>query len=241
MKLIGFGCSFTYGSELLDPSIPVLSPKGELWDRHVQNTQYREKHVWLGQLAEKLNCNYLNLAEPACSNYAISHIFYNWLTTNDHQDCVVCVAWTSADRMSWWHDDKWVHDGFIRNEQESKFQWSFKEWLALSYDNHGIVTSQAKLFVNSVCEARQIPIIQFDALDNVNDKNKYSNYHQRGLSMKQCLKNEQKRLNRPGPPADGPPLKKTFLTNGNHPTESGHAYYVKLMTAWIRGRKILAV
>ena len=125
MKLIGFGCSFTYGSELLDPSIPVLSPKGELWDRHVQNTQYREKHVWLGQLAERLNCNYLNLAEPACSNYAISHIFYNWLVTNDPQDCVVCVAWTSADRMSWWNDE-WVHDGFIRNEQESRLKIHLK-------------------------------------------------------------------------------------------------------------------
>ena len=232
MKLIGFGCSFTYGSELLDPSI--------LWDRHHENTQYREKRVWLGQLAERLNCNYLNLAEPACSNYAISHIFYNWLVTNDPQDCIVCVAWTSADRMSWWNDE-WVHDGFIRNEQESRFKNTFKEWLTLSHSHCDIVTSQAKLFVNSVCEARQIPIIQFDALDNVNDKNKYSNYHQRGLSMKQCLKNEQKRLNRPGPPADGKLIKKTFLADGNHPNEAGHAYYVKLLAGWIRGRKILDV
>jgi len=44
MKLIGFGCSFTYGSELLDPNVA--------WDRHHENTLYREKHVWLGQLAE---------------------------------------------------------------------------------------------------------------------------------------------------------------------------------------------
>ena len=128
--------------------------------------------------------------------------------------------------MSWWNDE-WVHDGFIRNEQEARFKNTFKEWLTLSHSHCNIVTSQAKLFVNSVCEARQIPIIQFDALDNGNDKNNYPNYHQRGLSMKQCLEDEQKRL------------QKTFLAEGNHPNEAGHAYYAKLLHIWITARGII--
>jgi hypothetical protein len=64
MKLIGFGCSFTYGSELIDPNI-------DEWDRHHSNTAYRERHCWLGELADRLDIDYTNLAEPGASNYSI--------------------------------------------------------------------------------------------------------------------------------------------------------------------------
>jgi hypothetical protein len=43
MKLVGFGCSFTYGSELLDPELE------DSWDRHHENTPYREQNTWLGK------------------------------------------------------------------------------------------------------------------------------------------------------------------------------------------------
>ena len=221
MKLIGFGCSFTYGSELLDPNVA--------WDGHHENTRYREKHVWLGQLAERLNCNYLNLAEPGCSNYAIQEIFADWFSNNIDNNILVCVAWTHNQRHSWWYDNenRWVHDGFIRYNSEKVFTNSFKEWLTLSHKRCKKETQNAKLFVNSVCLANNIKIIQFDALDYVNDKNNYSNYHQRGLSMKQCLEGEEKSL------------EKTFLTDGNHPNEAGHAYYAKLLHIWITARGII--
>ena len=64
MKLVGFGCSFTYGSELVDPDIDPA----DYW----ANTRYRESNVWLGQLAKLLGTAWDNRAEPANSNFAIA-------------------------------------------------------------------------------------------------------------------------------------------------------------------------
>ena len=85
MKLVGFGCSFTYGSELVDLKVGTEFHRG--------NTPYREQSVWLGQLAKLIDCGYDNRAEPACSNYAISQLFYDWFQSRDTQEeCVVCIG-----------------------------------------------------------------------------------------------------------------------------------------------------
>ena len=218
MKLVGFGCSFTYGSELLDPNL-------DNWDRHHENNSYRLSNCWLGKLAQRLDADSDNLAQPACSNYAISQIFYDWISKRDpNTEYTVCVAWTATDRMSWW-DNGWIHDGFIRNEQEQRFKASFRDWLTYA-DRNTHITLQAKMFVNSVCLAQDIPVIQFDALDNINKIN-YPNFHMQGTSMQECLKNEGQRLN------------KNFFASGGHPNEQGHEYYVELMWEWIKGRKVV--
>jgi len=218
MKLVGFGCSFTYGSELLDPNL-------ENWDRNHENNLYRLEHCWLGKLAKKLNAEYDNLSEPGCSNYAISQIFYDWFVKRDAAlECMVCVAWTATDRMSWW-DNGWVHDGFIRNEKEDRFKFSFKDWVAHPERNKR-TTDHAKMFVNSVCQINNIPLIQFDAIDNIN-VHEHPNFFMKGTSMQDCLKREGERLG------------KEFIAAGGHPNEQGHEYYVSLITEWIRGKKIV--
>ena len=223
MKLVGFGCSFTYGSELIDPELEKYNYS--FWDRHHENSPYRERHVWLGELADQLDCDYENWAQPSCSNYAISQIFYDWFTKRDTQeDVLVCVAWTATDRMSWW-DNEWVHDGFIRYDSEKRYKASFKDWL--TYPSRNLEnTYHAKLFVNSVCSQYNIKLLQFDALDNDNERN-YPNFHMQGTSMIKLLIQEGERLN------------KEFLASGRHPNELGHKYYVKLLLEWMQGKKIV--
>lgn len=222
MKLAGFGCSFTYGSELLDPEL------ANSWDRHHENTPYRERHSWLGRLAEKLDASYINLAEPAGSNFSIQEKFAGYIQNNDCSNTIICVAWTNHLRNSWWSDkeQRWIHDGFIRNENETLFGASFKEWLTHSHKRCEQATLNAKLFVNSVCEAKGIKIIQFDALSNVNSP-RYSNYHMQGRSMQDVLIAEGKRLG------------KEFLASGGHPNEAGHTHYVDLMMEWIKAKNIV--
>ena len=214
MKLVGFGCSFTYGSELQNLDVP--------WDRHHENKPYREQSVWLGQLAKLFDCEYDNRAEPACSNYAISQLFYDWFQSRDtREECVVCIGWTAPDRMSWW-DDGWVHDGFIRNEKENRFKPSFKDWLAYPNRNNNL-TNQAKLFVNSVCQINNIDIIQFDALPNTVENN-YSNYFCKGLSMQQVLLKEEE-------------IRETnYFAKGGHPNEQGHEWFAKRLRQFVRLR-----
>lgn len=224
MKLVGFGCSFTYGSELMDPELE------ESWDRHYLNKPYREKYSWLGQLAELLGYEFDNYGSPAGSNLSIQESFADWFDNRspDNTD-IVCVAWTNHLRHSWWSDDeqRWIHDGFIRNEDEKLFHASFKEWLTLSYNRCEQETQHAKLFVNSVCRANNIKIIQFNALPNVNNIYKLDNFHQGDQNMQNVLRNESKSL------------EKNFLAAGEHPNEAGHKHYAKMLHSWIEAKKLV--
>ena len=221
MTLVGFGCSFTYGSELIDPKLL------DVWDRHTDNTLYREQCSWLGQLAQRLNTKAINLAEPASSNYSIQEKFSDYVHDNDCISTAICVGWTSHMRHSWWSDadSRWVHDGFIRHEQEELFKDSFKEWLLLSHERSINVTRSAKLFVSAVCEQRNIPLIQFDALHNI--KSDITPFHQQGRNMYEVLEQEGKRLD------------KEFLSLGGHPNEAGHAHYAKLLHGWIKAKNLV--
>ena len=224
MKLVGFGCSFTYGSELMDPELE------DDYDRHYDNIPYREKHCWLGQLAEMLDCSFDNRASPASSNYSIQEEFADWFDGRlpDSND-VICIGWTNHLRTSWWSDDdqRWIHDGFIRNEDEKLFHDSFKEWLALSYERNATITNHAKLFVNSVCQANNIKIVQFNALCNIPTPYEFINFHQGDQNMQNVLRNEGDRLN------------KDFLAPGEHPNEAGHKHYAKMLHSWIEAKNIV--
>ena len=94
MKLIGFGCSFTYGSELLNPELE------QTWDQQIENIKYRENKVWLGVLAKRLGLEADNYSQPACSNYAIQEIFAEWFNSRDVQESVTVVIGLSLIHIS---------------------------------------------------------------------------------------------------------------------------------------------
>ena len=225
MKLVGFGCSFTYGSELLDPDL-VEGDDGH----HYDNIPYREKHCWLGQLAEMLGCSFDNRASPAGSNLFIQEEFGDWFDMHSpDDDDIVCIGWTNHLRTSWWNDEefRWMHDGFIRSKDEKHFHASFKEWITLSYGRCAQATNHAKLFINSVCQVNNIKIIQFNALDNIPTQYKFPNYHQGDQNMQDVLRKET--IN----------LEKNFLALGGHPNEAGHKHYAKMLHCWAEAKKIL--
>ena len=203
MKLVGFGCSFTYGTELINPDIDP--------NDHWANVRYREGNVWLGQLAKLLGATWNNLAEPANSNYAIQYQFADWFNNNRNpsESVVVCVAWTALPRFSWL-DDTWTHNGTVRDDQ--KFLHSRKDWITSNVD-HIYWTDAAKLFVNSVCKLHNIPILQFNALGKHNPAH-YDNYFLDGLTMESTLKDAQQSDDR-----------LDLFASGGHPNIAGHEYF----------------
>jgi lysophospholipase L1-like esterase len=203
MRLVGFGCSFTYGTELINPDIDP--------NDHWANVRYRESNVWLGQLAELLGATWNNLAEPANSNYAIQYQFADWFNNNRNpsESVVVCVAWTALPRFSWL-DDTWTHNGTVRDDQ--KFLHSRKDWITSNVD-HIYWTDAAKLFVNSVCKLHNIPILQFNALGKHNPAH-YDNYFLDGLTMESMLKDAQQSDDR-----------LDLFASGGHPNIAGHEYF----------------
>ena len=206
MKLVGFGCSFTYGSELVDPLIGTESTES-----HHENTQYRERNVWLGQLAKLLGATYDNRAEPANSNYAIQYQFADWFNNNrdPSESVVVCIAWSEPQRFSWL-DKTWTHNNTVRNDK--KFLHSRKDWIVSNVD-HSYWTDAAKLFVNSVCKLHNMPILQFNALGH-HKSTTYDNYFADGNTMDEILKHAQNKDSR-----------LDLFASGGHPNEAGHEYF----------------
>ena len=205
MKLVGFGCSFTYGSELHAPQVDP----GDHW----ANTRYRTQHTWLGVLARLFACSVDMRAEPGNSNFAIAQQvadYFNRLR-NSQEHIVVCVGWTESSRMSW-YSDRWVHLGFAQNTDT--WRASAREWRANATDDtHQQFTDCAKLTVNSICQAHGVPILQFNAL-GTHPATRYSNYFLDGTSMNSMLaqaEREDSRLN--------------LFANGGHPNEQGHEYF----------------
>ena len=207
MKLVGFGCSFTYGSELQSPDIDS--------NDHWGNTPYRESNVWLGRLADKLGATFDNRAEPGNSNYAIQYQFADWFNNNRNTDesVVVCIAWTALPRFSWL-SERWYHNNFVSNPHLNNEIWKYsnKEWTINKVD-HNYWTDAAKLFVNSVCNLHNIPILQFNALGEHKLVN-YNNHFLDGLTMESMLKDAQKQDSR-----------LNLFANGGHPNEAGHEYF----------------
>jgi hypothetical protein len=207
VKLVGFGCSFTYGSELVDPGIGT--------EFHHANTRYRESNVWLGQLAKLLDATFDNRSEPGNSNYAIQYQFADWFNNNRNPDehTVVCVAWTGLPRFSWL-SDKWYHNNFISNSHLDNNIWKYsnREWTINKVD-HNYWTDAARLFVNSVCKLHNIPILQFNALGD-HKSTKYPNYFLDGSTMTSMLKNAQQNDDR-----------LDLFASGGHPNELGHEYF----------------
>ena len=217
MKLVGFGCSFTYGSELVDPVIGK--------EHHHANTRYRNENVWLGQLAKRLDSEYDNLAEPANSNMAIAQQVANYFlhTRNPDEHIVICVAWTERTRFSW-YDEQWTHNGFVDEEWSS----SCKEWVIKSTStSHDMWTNNAKLMVNSICKAHGVPILQFNALGG-HSVSKYDNYFIDGSTMDSTLKRAEQEDNR-----------LNLFASGGHPNEQGHEWFTKRLHLFAKERVIL--
>jgi len=218
MKLVGFGCSFTYGSELVDPSIGT--------DNHHANTRYRNKNVWLGRLANNLGYQFDNLAEPANSNFAIAQQVSNYfLNTYDPQDkIIICLGWTAKTRMSW-YSTKWIHNGFA-GDQHGWYR-SCREWVNNSTEeSHNLYTDNAKFIVNSICKSMNIPIIQFNALGH-HKTTQYPNYFIDGSSMDSMIRRamaEDNRLN--------------LIAKDGHPNEAGHEYFTIRLTEFVKSHII---
>ena len=215
MKLVGFGCSFTYGSELVDPNIGN--------EYHYANTRYRNNNVWLGRLASKLGYQFDNLAEPANSNFAIAQQVSNYfLSRYDPQDkIIICIGWTEKTRMSWYTKNTWTHNGFAGD----KHGWpqSAREWVIKSdNESYNMYTNNAKFIVNSICKSSNIPIIQFNAL-GYHQTTKYPNYFIDGNSIDSMLRRamaEDERLD--------------LIANDGHPNEAGHEYFTVRLTEFVK-------
>lgn len=103
-RLVAFGDSWTYGSELRDPQLTDCTG-----DYDCRNDAWRLRHAWPQQLADRLGITeVINLGMAARSNDTIARQLREWLATEGYltgrttEQLLVCIGWTSPERRDFY-------------------------------------------------------------------------------------------------------------------------------------------
>lgn len=105
-KIVGFGDSFMWGDELIDPELQSRYPRaGAYWQ---ENTQYREQNCFLGQLASHYNVQSENFGWPGGSMQSATWCYLWWRQheTVALDQCLVLVCHTDANRTSYYDPNR---------------------------------------------------------------------------------------------------------------------------------------
>ena len=134
-KIVGFGDSWVWGDELIDPKLldhpdvhPVL----------VENTEYREKHCFLGLLGKHYDLPVENFGIAGGSLQSSIWTYLWWLEHEqlDPEECLVIVGLTEANRetfynpnhVSYGNDPEWnrfIHSAWVHSGASNiSSQWS---------------------------------------------------------------------------------------------------------------------
>lgn len=173
--LIAFGCSFTYGDELLDP---CLFGKEKVCS--LQNEHYRLANSYPGLVAAHYGFDLLNTAFPGASLESMRWTL-DWLINKSEyniDDCILLVGHTQAHRQSWYDPDRidqklsWNHHahGSWLKEPGDDIEWYKLQqlWLKKSYAREWEeynLRQTVQLFEN-VKLKYNIPVIQFKVFNN---------------------------------------------------------------------------
>lgn len=175
-SIVGFGDSWMWGDELLDPALAHRS------DAHpilIENTPYRERHCFLGELGARYNVPVVNFGIPGGSLLSSIWTMLWWLEHEPKpESCLVLVGHTQGSRTSFYNPthikyandaewNKFVHSAWVHsNNAVNSSDWETMvkmfmvlsecdEWAQLNYQ-------QALIQFDWLSSRRNIPLLQFD-------------------------------------------------------------------------------
>lgn len=175
-KIVGFGDSWMYGDELLDP---VLAEQNlEAHTCWIENTPYREKKCFLGLLGQHYSVPTLNVGIPGGSLQSTIWS-YLWWIQHEHnpEDCLVLIFLTEPNRHSFidpnfpqfqntnpweiaWHST-WVEHGSSTVPED--FRDMIKRYTVLTHGKMSQLMNylQASLFFDGQAARIGMPMLQF--------------------------------------------------------------------------------
>lgn len=178
-KIVGFGDSWMYGDELLDPDLAASDPGAHsCW---AQNTSYREEHCFLGLLARRYGVPAENLGFPGSSLQSAIWNMLWWLEQepSPHR-CLVLVGLTDAGRTSFYNpkhisrdnDPDWnrhVHSAWIQiNNNSISTEWRdmIKNHMVLTDCPilHKLTYQQTTMFFDGVARQQGFSLLQFNIM-----------------------------------------------------------------------------
>lgn len=179
-KIVGFGDSWTYGDELLDPELVKQDPEAHFcWE---QNTEYRERNCFLGQLGAHYGVPTENFGIPGGSLTSTQWTFQWWLDheTYDLQDCLVLIGLTNADRISHYNPNhvhysndppwnKFVHSSWVEfgsSVVPEEWRTMIKQELVLTTcaELEMINFHNAVLFFDGIAARNNLNLLQFNIM-----------------------------------------------------------------------------
>lgn len=175
-KIVGFGDSWMFGDELLDPEL-----KKQNSDAHscwTQNDKYRESHCFLGLLGKHYQVPVENFGIAGGSMQSSIWTFLWWLEQEHNpQDCLVLVGHTDSDRLSFYNpkhksygnDPAWnrfVHSTWVEfgsSVVPEEFRDLAKRHLVLTNSPElcRYNYQQTVMFFDGIAARQQIPMLQF--------------------------------------------------------------------------------
>jgi hypothetical protein len=116
-KIVGFGDSWMYGDELLDPDLAAKHHDAHsCWE---QNTNYRNQHCFLGLLGQHYGVPTENFGIPGGSLRSSIWTYLWWIQHESNiKDCLILVFLTEPDRESFYNPN---HQHFTNDPPWNKF------------------------------------------------------------------------------------------------------------------------
>lgn len=177
-KIVGFGDSWTYGDELLNPDLVKEYPDAHsCW---TQNDDYRLKHCFLGQLGTHYHVPIENFGIPGGSLTSTQWTFQWWLDNESLplDECLVLIHLTDSYRISHYNPNhvhysndppwnKFVHSTWVPDAVDvmsEEFKTMLKqqmvltvcpEWEKLNFQN-------SVLFFDGVAARKKLKLLQFN-------------------------------------------------------------------------------
>jgi len=208
LHLILDGDSWTFGSEILDPSLiekhPNTHPTSNDWK--VENDLYRKSNIFGSHLGEMIGAKRItNLAWPADDNLTILRRTMAFITNNyikkkiPLEDVFVIVGWTTPERTHFWFKDEFqnfegvfrlrpILDGnFSTKSQEDfwkmyvQYVWNPEQYLI----DYLYIVYQFQLF----CEVHKIKWLCFNAFYQIPD---YDIHEWKDIDYREEISNQKR-------------------------------------------------
>jgi len=139
-KLVSFGCSWTFGDELMNPNI------GDVHCTDPLNDTYRRNHSFSGLIAKHFGWDYRCLAFPGGSLQAMIWNLNWWLDITpekERAETFVFVGLTDESRNSWynpyyqnrlddWGVHRYMHSIWLQGTDNIKDEPYMNEWRQLN-------------------------------------------------------------------------------------------------------------
>jgi hypothetical protein len=226
-KIVGFGDSWMYGDELMDPGYAKQNPSGHYSDD--QNLDYRLKHCFLGQLGQHYGVPIENFGIPGGSLTSTMWTFQWWL---DHEtvplnECLVLVALTNADRITHYNPNhvhysndpdwnKFVHSTWVNfgsSVVPDEYAQMIKSQIVLTdcHELSKINYHQAVLFFDGIAARNNIDMLQFNIMPGERNIPNVPTLREPGHSWTMFFRDH------PGN------QKRELICKDGHPNEIGHS------------------